>query len=62
MEQMIYMESVSANDGSMTLTVTFETGADLDMANVLVQNRVSQATSKLPEEVRRMGVKVEKKM
>lgn len=61
-EEMIYMESVSANDGSMTLTVTFETGADLDMANVLVQNRVSAATSKLPEEVRRMGVKVEKKM
>jgi len=61
-ENMIYMESVSANDGSMTLTVTFETGTDLDMANVLVQNRVSAATSKLPEEVRRMGVKVEKKM
>ena len=61
-EHMIYMESVSANDGSMTLTVTFETGTDLDMANVLVQNRVSAATSKLPEEVRRMGVKVEKRM
>jgi HAE1 family hydrophobic/amphiphilic exporter-1 len=60
-EHMIYMESVSASDGSMTLTVTFETGTDLDMANVLVQNRVSTATSKLPEEVRRMGVKVKKK-
>ena len=61
-EHMIYMESVSANDGSMTLTVTFETGTDLDMANVLVQNRVAAATSKLPEEVRRMGVKTEKQM
>jgi len=60
-ENMIYMESVCAGDGSMTLTVTFETGTDLDMANVLVQNRVSTATSKLPEEVRRMGVKVKKK-
>lgn len=61
-EDMIYMESVSANDGSMTLTVTFATGTDLDMANVLVQNRVSAATPKLPEEARRMGVKVEKQM
>ncbi|RKX35242.1 MAG: hydrophobe/amphiphile efflux-1 family RND transporter [Verrucomicrobia bacterium] len=61
-EDMIYMESVSANDGSMSLTITFETGTDLDMANVLVQNRVSTATPKLPEEVRRMGVKVEKQM
>ncbi|MEZ5277174.1 MAG: multidrug efflux RND transporter permease subunit [Opitutaceae bacterium] len=61
-EGMIYMESVSANDGSMSLTVTFETGTDLDMANVLVQNRVSAATPKLPEEARRMGVKVEKQM
>ena len=48
-EDMIYMESVSANDGAMTLTVTFATGTDLDMANVLVQNRVSAATPKLPE-------------
>ncbi len=61
-EGMLYMESVSANDGSMTLTVTFETGTDLDMANVLVQNRVSVATAKLPEEVRRMGVNVQKQM
>ena len=61
-EDMIYMESVSANDGSMTLTITFNSGTDLDMANVLVQNRVSAATPKLPEEVRRMGVKVEKQM
>lgn len=60
-ENMIYMSSVSANDGSYNLTVTFETGTDLDMANVLVQNRVSVATPKLPQEVQRLGVKTEKK-
>ncbi len=60
-EHMIYMSSVSANDGSMNLQVTFETGTDLDMANVLTQNRVSAAEPKLPEEVRRQGVLVKKK-
>ncbi|MEN7972336.1 MAG: multidrug efflux RND transporter permease subunit [Verrucomicrobiota bacterium] len=60
-ENMIYMNSVSGNDGSYTLTITFETGTDLDMANVLVQNRVATATPKLPQEVQRMGVTVRKK-
>ena len=60
-EGMIYMSSVCANDGSMTLTVTFEPGTDLDVANVLVQNRVSIAQSRLPEEVKRTGVTVKKK-
>ncbi|WP_105042024.1 efflux RND transporter permease subunit [Rubritalea profundi] len=60
-EGMIYMSSVCANDGSMTLTVTFEPGTDLDIANVLVQNRVSVAQSRLPEEVKRTGVTVKKK-
>jgi len=60
-EGMIYMSSVSANDGSMTLTVTFETGTDLDTANVLTQNRVSTAEAKLPQEVQRAGVTVKKK-
>jgi len=60
-ENMIYMSSVSANDGSMSLTVTFETGADQDMANVLTQNRVSKAQSSLPQEVQRLGVTVKKK-
>lgn len=60
-EDMIYMSSVSANDGSMSLTVTFETGTDIDMANVLTQNRVSKATSSLPQEAQRLGVTVEKK-
>lgn len=59
-EGMIYMSSVNANDGSMTLTVTFAPGTDLDTANVLVQNRVSVAEAKLPEEVKRQGVTVTK--
>ena len=60
-EGMIYMTSTSSSDGTMTLKVTFETGTDLDMATVLVQNRVSKAEAKLPEEVRRLGVTVTKK-
>jgi len=60
-EGMIYMNSVSGNDGSMSLTVTFETGIDLDMANVLVQNRVAKAIPQLPQEVQRMGVSTKKK-
>lgn len=60
-EGMIYMSSSSADDGSYTLTVTFEIGTDMDMANVLVQNRVSIAEPKLPEEVRRQGVTTKKK-
>jgi len=59
-EGMIYMQSVSANDGTMTLTVTFAPGTDLDTSNVLTQNRVSIAEAKLPEEVKRMGVTVKK--
>ena len=60
-EGMIYMNSVSANDGTMKLTVTFETGVDLDMANVLTQNRVAKAIPQLPQEVQRMGVATQKK-
>jgi HAE1 family hydrophobic/amphiphilic exporter-1 len=60
-ENMIYMSSVSAGDGSYTLTVSFEVGTNLDMAQVLVQNRAKLAEPKLPEEVRREGVKVKKK-
>ncbi len=59
-EGMIYMRSVSANDGTMNLTVTFAPGTDLDTANVLTQNRVAIAEAKLPEEVSRMGVTVKK--
>ncbi|MCK4563395.1 MAG: multidrug efflux RND transporter permease subunit [Verrucomicrobia bacterium] len=60
-EGMIYMSSVSANDGTMKLTVTFETGVDLDMANVLTQNRVAIAIPQLPQEVQRMGITTQKK-
>jgi len=60
-EGMIYMSSTSANDGTYVLTVTFEVGTNLDMAQVLVQNRVSSAEPRLPEEVRRQGVNVKKK-
>lgn len=55
-ENMIYMSSNSANDGSYTLTVSFEVGSDPDINTVNVQNRVAQATAQLPEEVRRQGV------
>ena len=55
-EGMLYMESQSANDGSMTLTVTFALGTDLDIAQVQVQNRVAAAEPRLPETVRRIGV------
>ncbi len=50
-ENMLYMKSVNANDGSVNLTVSFEVGSDLDMSNVLVQNRVSEAQASIPEEV-----------
>jgi hydrophobic/amphiphilic exporter-1 (mainly G- bacteria), HAE1 family len=60
-EDMIYMSSNCASDGSYTLTVTFEVGTDLDMAAVLVQNRVAVAEPKLPEEVKRQGVTTKKK-
>ncbi|MBA3482765.1 MAG: multidrug efflux RND transporter permease subunit [Pirellulales bacterium] len=59
-EDMLYMSSSSSSNGSYELTITFEIGADLDQAQVLVQNRVSAAEPLLPEEVRRQGVLVEK--
>ena len=60
-EDMIYMSSNSSDDGSYTLTVTFEVGIDMDMAAVLVQNRVAIAMAKLPEEVKRQGITTKKK-
>jgi HAE1 family hydrophobic/amphiphilic exporter-1 len=60
-ENMAYMTSTNTSDGNMVLSVTFDVGADLDMSNVLVQNRVSVATPRLPEEVKRQGIKVKKK-
>jgi multidrug efflux pump len=55
-EDMLYMSSQSTSDGAMTLTITFKLGTDLDKAQVLVQNRVSIAEPKLPEDVRRQGI------
>jgi len=60
-ENMIYMSSTSASDGSYNLTVSFDVGTDLDMAQVLVQNRVKLAEAKLPEEVKRQGINTKKK-
>src|SRR5215471_4701354 len=55
-ENLLYMFSQATSDGVMTLTVTFKLGTDIDQAQVQVQNRVSQALPKLPEDVRRLGV------
>jgi multidrug efflux pump len=60
-ENMLYMSSKCTNDGQMYLDVTFKLGTDLNMAQVLVQNRVSVAEAKLPEEVKRQGVTTKKK-
>ena len=60
-ENMLYLSSTSASDGSYNLTVTFEVGTDLDMAQVMVQNRVKLAEPNLPEEVNRQGVNTKKK-
>jgi multidrug efflux pump len=60
-ESMIYMLSKCTNDGQMILDVTFKPGTDLNMAQVLVQNRVAVAEAKLPEEVKRQGVTTKKK-
>jgi len=59
-ENMLYMSSVSAMDGTMQLTVTFKLGTDPNIAQVLVQNRVAIAEPQLPLEVRNIGVTTEK--
>jgi multidrug efflux pump len=55
-EGMLYQSSQTASDGTMNLTVTFALGTDGDKAQVLVQNRVAQVLSRLPQEVQRVGV------
>ena len=60
-ENMLYMSSQCTNDGMYTLTVTFKNGVDLNMAQVLVQNRESLAEPILPDLVKRRGVTVKKK-
>ena len=57
---MLYMKSVSGNDGSYSLQVSFELGTNPDINNVNVNNRVQLALSKLPQEVQRSGVVVKK--
>jgi hydrophobe/amphiphile efflux-1 (HAE1) family protein len=59
-DKMIYMKSVSGNDGSYSLKVSFELGTDPDIDTVNVNNRVQVALAKLPEDVRRQGVTVKK--
>lgn len=59
-EGMTYMQSSSSNDGTMSLNVTFEIGYDLDIAAVDVQNRVQLATPRVPEEVSKYGISVNK--
>ena len=59
-ENMLYMVSQATGDGRLSLTVTFKLGTDLDKAQVQVQNRVAAAESRLPEDVRRLGVTVRK--
>ena len=60
-ENVLYMSSQCTNDGQYLLTVTFDLGVDLDMAQVLVQNRVNLALPGLPDVVRQTGVSVRKK-
>lgn len=59
-DNMIYMSSTSSSSGTYNLTVTFEVGTDIDMATVLVQNRVNIALNSLPSEVTQQGVTVQK--
>jgi HAE1 family hydrophobic/amphiphilic exporter-1 len=60
-ENMLYMQSTSANNGSYTLVVTFAIGTDLNFAQVLVQNRVQSAMAQLPQAVQQQGVMVQQK-
>ena len=59
-DNMIYMKSLNTSDGRMLLDISFQVGMNRDMANVLAQNRVSQAQSRLPQEVTQQGVTVKK--
>ncbi|RLD83978.1 MAG: hydrophobe/amphiphile efflux-1 family RND transporter [Bacteroidetes bacterium] len=61
-DNMIYMKSTNANDGTMSIDISFQVGTDPDMNTVLSQNRVSAATAKLPESVKKFGVTTEKSL
>ena len=57
-ENMLYMSSQSTGDGKLTITVTFSIGTDLNVAQMLTQNRVQDALPRLPDDVQRLGVQV----
>ena len=59
-DNMIYMKSTNTNNGTMSINISFDVGTDPDMNTVLAQNRVSAATAKLPESVKKFGVSTEK--
>ncbi|QGJ71551.1 Multidrug efflux RND transporter permease subunit [Planctomycetales bacterium 10988] len=59
-EGMLYMESQATSDGAVDITITFELGTDIDQAQVLVQNRISVAEPRLPQEVRQIGITTRK--
>ncbi len=59
-EGMIYLASTSTSSGALTISVTFDIGTDVDQAALNVNNRVKQVEARLPEEVKRQGVTVEK--
>jgi hydrophobic/amphiphilic exporter-1 (mainly G- bacteria), HAE1 family len=61
-DNMLYIQSTNANDGSMNQTVTFDVGTDIDIDNVLVQNRFSQAQTALPQDVKNFGVTIKKSL
>ncbi|MGL1888298.1 MAG: efflux RND transporter permease subunit [Reichenbachiella sp.] len=61
-DNMIYMKSTNANDGTMNIQISFDVGTDADMNTVLAQNKVSAATAKLPEAVTKLGVTTKKSL
>ncbi len=61
-DNMLYIQSTNANDGTMTQAVTFDVGTNIDIDNVLVQNRFSQAQTFLPQDVKNFGVTIKKSL
>jgi HAE1 family hydrophobic/amphiphilic exporter-1 len=61
-DRMLYVQSTNANDGSMNQVVTFDVGTDIDIDNVLVNNRFSQAQPVLPQDVKNFGVTIKKSL
>ena len=61
-DNMIYMKSTNANDGTMNIQISFDVGTDPDMNTVLAQNKVSAASAKLPASVTKLGVTTEKSL